>query len=177
MKTRGKAKVGLLHYSASPPISIPKEPRTLKIALTNSGWYEAMKEELNALQKNKTWTLVPRTDSMNVIGSKWVFKTKLKADGTLERLKARLELSYAVNSFCQFMHSLPVGHFQLVKWILHYVKGTIDQCLHLLKDNSLDLYGLSNADWASCPLTRRSVTRRLDCKKNSPSVLLDMAPS
>jgi histone deacetylase 1/2 len=27
---------------------------------------------------------------MHVIGSKWVFKTKLKPDGTLDRLKARL---------------------------------------------------------------------------------------
>ena len=27
---------------------------------------------------------------MNVIGSKWVYKAKLKVDGTLERLKARL---------------------------------------------------------------------------------------
>ena len=27
---------------------------------------------------------------MNIIGSKWVFKAKLKDDGTLDRLKARL---------------------------------------------------------------------------------------
>jgi hypothetical protein len=27
---------------------------------------------------------------MHIIGSKWVFKTKLKSDGSLERLKARV---------------------------------------------------------------------------------------
>ncbi|GKV24718.1 hypothetical protein SLEP1_g34299 [Rubroshorea leprosula] len=43
-----------------------------------------------ALSKNQTWTLVLRHSSMNVIGSKWVYKTNLKADGSLERLKARL---------------------------------------------------------------------------------------
>lgn len=49
-----------------------------------------MLEELDALQKNKTWILVPRESHMNIVGSKWVFKTKLNATGTLDRLKARL---------------------------------------------------------------------------------------
>ena len=49
-----------------------------------------MKEEIAALHQNKTWILIPRSNDMNVIGYKWVYKTKLKADGTLERLKARL---------------------------------------------------------------------------------------
>lgn len=66
MKTRGKTKAGLLH------------------------WVAAMKEELQALHDNHTWTLVPHHPSMNVIGSKWVYRTKLKADGSLEHLKARL---------------------------------------------------------------------------------------
>uniref|UniRef100_A0A2N9HWT0 Reverse transcriptase Ty1/copia-type domain-containing protein n=1 Tax=Fagus sylvatica TaxID=28930 RepID=A0A2N9HWT0_FAGSY len=34
--------------------------------------------------------LVPRKDDMNVVGSRWVFKTKLKSDGSIERFKARL---------------------------------------------------------------------------------------
>jgi hypothetical protein len=43
-----------------------------------------MKEELAALYQNETWKLVPRTPKMNVIGSKWVFKSKLKPDGSLD---------------------------------------------------------------------------------------------
>lgn len=34
--------------------------------------------------------LVPRHDGMNIVGSRWVFKTKLKSDGSIERFKARL---------------------------------------------------------------------------------------
>ena len=49
-----------------------------------------MTEELTALHKNQTWILVPRTLDMHVIISKWVLKTKLKPDGSLDRLKARV---------------------------------------------------------------------------------------
>ena len=49
-----------------------------------------MKEEIKALHDNQTWDLVPRLTNTNVIGSKWVFKTKLKEDGTVDRLKARI---------------------------------------------------------------------------------------
>lgn len=49
-----------------------------------------MEEELQALVDNKTWTLVPRTSDMNVVGCKWVNKAKLKADGNLDRLKAQI---------------------------------------------------------------------------------------
>jgi len=87
MKTRGKTKAGLLHYNTP---SIPTEPRSLKSALRHPDWVAAMKEELQALHVNHTWTLVPHHPSMNVIGSKWVYRTKLKANGSLERLKARL---------------------------------------------------------------------------------------
>jgi histone deacetylase 1/2 len=46
--------------------------------------------EYNALLKNNTWHLVPPKKGSNIIDCKWVFKVKLKADGTLDKYKARL---------------------------------------------------------------------------------------
>jgi hypothetical protein len=37
-----------------------------------------MEEELNQIEKNETWELVPRPKDKNVIGTKWVFRNKLK---------------------------------------------------------------------------------------------------
>lgn len=69
---------------------IPTEPRPVKAALQHDGWRKAMFDELDASHQNLTWTLVSRDSHMNVIGLKWVFKAKLKADDTLHRLKAPL---------------------------------------------------------------------------------------
>jgi histone deacetylase 1/2 len=43
-----------------------------------------------ALMKNKTWHLVPPKKGINVIDSKWVWKKKYKANGSLDKYKARL---------------------------------------------------------------------------------------
>ena len=49
-----------------------------------------MANEIKALELNDTWTVVPLPPDKHAIGCKWVYKVKLKSDGTLERYKARL---------------------------------------------------------------------------------------
>ncbi|KAF5465144.1 hypothetical protein F2P56_015175 [Juglans regia] len=49
-----------------------------------------MDQEFQALQQNHTWSLVPSTPSANILGCRWIFKTKTKADGSFERRKASL---------------------------------------------------------------------------------------
>ena len=49
-----------------------------------------MNEELDQIEKNDTWELVPRPKDKNVIGTKWVFRNKLNEDGQVTRNKARL---------------------------------------------------------------------------------------
>ena len=45
---------------------------------------------LKQIERNKTWTLVPRPKDKNVIGTKWVFINKLNEEGQVSRNKARL---------------------------------------------------------------------------------------
>ncbi|KAH0658088.1 hypothetical protein KY289_026836 [Solanum tuberosum] len=51
------------------------EPKSLKTFVSRPHWLAVMHDELNALEINETWTLVPRQPDMNVIGSRWVFNT------------------------------------------------------------------------------------------------------
>eukprot|EP00253_Pinus_taeda_P024454 PITA_24454 len=49
-----------------------------------------MDEELEQIEKNNTWELVPIPKDKNVIGKKWIFKNKLNENGEVIRNKARL---------------------------------------------------------------------------------------
>ena len=53
-------------------------------------WMAAIKEELMMIEKNRTWQLVDRPIDRKVIGVKRIFKTKLNADGSINKHKARL---------------------------------------------------------------------------------------
>jgi hypothetical protein len=66
------------------------EPSTYQDALSIPHWRDAMELEFHALMKNETWRLVPPHPGLNLIDSKWVFKTKRHSDGFIERYKARL---------------------------------------------------------------------------------------
>eukprot|EP00253_Pinus_taeda_P033080 PITA_33080 len=49
-----------------------------------------MDEELEQIEKNNTWELVPRPKDKNIIGTKWIFKNKLNENCDVIRNKARL---------------------------------------------------------------------------------------
>jgi hypothetical protein len=53
-------------------------------------WNKAMDEELDQIEKNDTWELVPRPKDKNVIVTKWVYKNKLNEYGHVTRNKAIL---------------------------------------------------------------------------------------
>ena len=78
---------GTVRYGLLSEISEPKSDRE---ALKSDEWKAAMDSEFEALQRNRTWHLVPSSSANNVVDCKWVFKVKHRADGTVDRYKARL---------------------------------------------------------------------------------------
>ncbi|KAK9067609.1 hypothetical protein SSX86_011720 [Deinandra increscens subsp. villosa] len=65
-------------------------PKGFKTAAKDPKWVHAMDEEMTALRQSNTWTLVPRPQSTNIVGSKWVYRIKYHTDGSVQRYKARL---------------------------------------------------------------------------------------
>lgn len=63
-------------------------PKSFHNALADPHWRQAMSEEFHALQVNDTSSLVPRPLGVNIVIGKWVFRHKLRSDGSLERYKA-----------------------------------------------------------------------------------------
>lgn len=66
------------------------DPSTFNQAVKFTEWRHAMVLEINSLLQQGTWTLVPWQPHINIVGSKWVFKIKRRANGSLERYKALL---------------------------------------------------------------------------------------
>jgi histone deacetylase 1/2 len=66
------------------------EPAYVSDALQDPKFVSAMDAEYQALIKNSTWHLVPKPKGKNIIGCKWVYKIKRKADGSIDRYKAWL---------------------------------------------------------------------------------------
>lgn len=73
--------------------SINQDPLSVEEALNSNRakvWKIAMDKKIKQLNDNRTWTLCELPKNRKAIGNKWVFKTKLNSDGTIEREKARL---------------------------------------------------------------------------------------
>nr|XP_009784507.1 PREDICTED: uncharacterized protein LOC104232924 [Nicotiana sylvestris] len=60
------------------------EPQTYHQAAAHPGWQDAMVKEFEALASNHTWDIVELPEGKKALPCKWVYKVKLKSDGTLE---------------------------------------------------------------------------------------------
>lgn len=88
--TDGRVKYPISRALLAVTDSALEEPTCYSNAIKLLEWRQAMQAEFNALLQNQTWTLVPPQTATNLVGCKWVFKVKRKADGSIERHKARV---------------------------------------------------------------------------------------
>ncbi|KAG7599745.1 Reverse transcriptase RNA-dependent DNA polymerase [Arabidopsis suecica] len=97
------------------------KPKTFKSALKDPGWNSAMGEEMTTMYEVDVSDLVPPDQAENVLGCRWIFKTKLHSDGSLDKLKARLVAKrYDQEEGVDFVETFsPVVRTVTVKSVLH----------------------------------------------------------
>ena len=98
------------------------EPKVVRETLEDDDWCKAMEEEIKQIEKNKTWSLVPRLADKNMIGTKWVFRNKLDENGEIMRNKARLVCKgYAQEEGIDYGETFaPVARMEGVRTLLSY---------------------------------------------------------
>lgn len=69
----------------------------------------------------------------------------------------RPHLAYAVHILSQFLHAPRTDHWDVALYVFRYMKSTPGQGILLFAASPLSLPGWCDSDWASCPLTRRSL--------------------
>lgn len=67
------------------------------------------------------------------------------------------DITFVVNKLSQFAQSPTVAHWKALKRVLRYLHGTSSLGLHLEPVSFFSLTAFSDADWAACPIDRRSV--------------------
>ena len=96
------------------------EPENFEEGKNEDKWMEAMKEELQMIEKNGTWELADRPQHKVAIGVKWVYRTKLNTDGTVNKYKARLVVKgYAQVFGVDFSETFaPVARLDTIRMLL-----------------------------------------------------------
>ena len=65
------------------------EPSSFQEAVDQRVWRDAMVEEYDSIIRNEVWEVVLRPEGKSVVTSRWIYKVKYAADGSIEKHKAR----------------------------------------------------------------------------------------
>ncbi|XP_074337414.1 uncharacterized protein LOC141674602 [Apium graveolens] len=72
---------------------IEEDPKTFNEAMTSRDiafWKEAIQDEMVSIMNNNIWELSDLPSGCKALGNRWIFKRKMKVDGTIDKFKARL---------------------------------------------------------------------------------------
>nr|GEY32367.1 homogeneously-staining region [Tanacetum cinerariifolium] len=144
-------------------------------------WIEAMNNEISTLESNHTWVLTTLSPNIHAIGSKWVYRIKYNANGSVDKYKARLvakghtqqegidytetfapvakpDLAFVAHLLIQFTQNPHTSHLQALHKVIRYIKLSPGQGLILPRNNLAILHAYCDSDWANYPNSKRSIT-------------------
>nr|GEU52297.1 zinc finger, CCHC-type [Tanacetum cinerariifolium] len=161
------------------PNEIPeprKDLRTYNEAMQSwdaAFWKEAIDDEIGSIMENNTWVLSDLPPGCKPLGCKWIFKRKMKVDGTIDKFKARSkslsqiqvdqleysraigclmyamtstrpDIAYVVGRLSRFTNNPSRQHWKAITRVFKYLRGTKDYGLSYVGYPSV-LEGYSDA--------------------------------
>ena len=87
--------------------NVEGDPLTYRDARTSHDsafWKKTIDDEMQSIMGNNTWVLVDLLPICKSIGYKWIFRKKMKIDGTVDKFKAQLVAQ-------GFRQKLGIDHF------------------------------------------------------------------
>ena len=64
---------------------IVTDPSSFQKAVQKPTWVDATMEEYESIFRNNAWEIIPRPVDKSVVGSRWIYKVKQAADGSVEK--------------------------------------------------------------------------------------------
>ena len=112
---------------------VDQELTSYEEAMQEKEWVEAMTEEYQSIMKHDVWDIVPKPEGKSVVSSKWIYKIKHAADGSIEKYKARFvargfsqkegidyeEMFAPVAQYTSIITIMALA--PMVKWDLHHM--------------------------------------------------------
>jgi len=109
-------------------------PKNVEEALADPKWAQAIQVEMEALQKNNIWRLIPLPKGKMIVGYKWVFSVKYKVNGSIDQHKARLMAKGFTKTFS------PMAKLNTIRFLL-FVAVNLDWPLLQLDVKNAFLHG------------------------------------
>jgi hypothetical protein len=113
----------LVNYALMAQVMNMDEPKNYAEASRKKEWNESMEQELNSSMRIDIWDLVSLPKVKDVIDTKWVYKSKYKSDGTIDKYKVRLVAKgYAQNKRIDDTETfLPMEKLDIIQMVLALV--------------------------------------------------------
>ncbi|KAD7117131.1 hypothetical protein E3N88_04399 [Mikania micrantha] len=139
---------------------VSEEPTTYEDAADIPSWKAAMQAEIEAIHKDKTWTLVQLPSNHKAIGLKWVYKLKKDANGNITRHKACLVAKgYVQKKGIDFEEAFaPAARIETIrlilamaakdKWVVHhldvksaFINGDLQEEVYVTQPKGFEVKG------------------------------------
>ena len=105
---------------------VDKEPSCFEEAIKQKKWVDATVEEYQSIMKNDVWEIVPRPDDKSMVSSKWMFKTKHSANGSIEKYNTRfLGWGFSQKEGIDYEETfVPVAKYTSIRTVLSLASNT-----------------------------------------------------